>query len=294
MGLAGIHNVSVLDSSFHRESQSPISRRWANQDRPSNGPSSLLRMWRDLEGEHSVTHPQPRLEERPPQLGSDVSSIEFVSTFLSEGEGIGTSPQGQMGPQNEHEDSNSSMSELSNDFGEIERERVRQIFREWTNNSGSRGPESNGPPMSNYSRAQLLGENEWERVRVVREWVEMTTQQRGTSRGGDGEEEQQGAEIGSHIERVHDGLVVNNHCEIGCRRAIRKLCGRQALIDLLVRAERERKRELQSLLEHRPVSDFSHRNRIQVSFYEKCHLNLYLCSHLVVAMFLLACKKCDI
>ncbi|KAM7502199.1 hypothetical protein LguiB_001103 [Lonicera macranthoides] len=261
MALAGIHNVSVLDSSFHRESQSPIPRRWANQDRPSNGPSSVLRMWRDLEGEHSVTHPRPRLEERPSQLGSDVSSIEFVGTFLSEGEGIGTSPQGQMGPQNEHEDSNSFTSELSNDFSEIERERVRQIFREWTNNGGSRGHESNGPRMSNCSRAQLLGENEQERVRVVREWVEMTTQQRATSRDGDGEEEQQ--DPGSQIERVRNGLVVNNQCEIGCRRAIRKLCGRQALIDLLARAERERKRELQSLLEHRPVSDFSHRNRIQ-------------------------------
>jgi hypothetical protein len=44
-----------------------------------------------------------------------------------------------------------------------------------------------------------------------------------------------------------------------------RLRGRQAILDLLVRIERERHRELEGLLEHRAVSDFAHRNRIQVS-----------------------------
>jgi len=84
----------------------------------------------------------------------------------------------------------------------------------------------------------------------------LTSQQRGTcSSGGEG----QAAEIAT---RVHNGFFVNQR-EFGARRNIRKLCGRQALVDLLARAKQERQRELQHLLEHRPVSDFAHRNRIQ-------------------------------
>ncbi|KAL8481943.1 hypothetical protein ACS0TY_028185 [Phlomoides rotata] len=71
-----------------------------------------------------------------------------------------------------------------------------------------------------------------------------------------------GAEAGSQIEQVRDGLVVA-HPEIGARRPIYRLCGRQTLLDLLQRADCERKEELQGLLEQKPVSEFTHRNRIQ-------------------------------
>ncbi|XP_047982576.1 uncharacterized protein LOC125223457 isoform X2 [Salvia hispanica] len=54
-----------------------------------------------------------------------------------------------------------------------------------------------------------------------------------------------------------------SHCETTACRPIRRLCGRQTLLDLLQRAQCERKAELQGLLEHRPVSNFTHRNRIQ-------------------------------
>ncbi|PHT30416.1 hypothetical protein CQW23_30010 [Capsicum baccatum] len=47
-------------------------------------------------------------------------------------------------------------------------------------------------------------------------------------------------------------------------RDMLRLCGRQVLLDLLVRIERERQRELQGLLEHRTVSDLVNRNMIQV------------------------------
>lgn len=93
----------------------------------------------------------------------------------------------------------------------------------------------------------------------------MTSQQR----------EEQAPEIGDQIERGHDGYVANS-CEIGARRNLRKLCGRQALLDLLARAERERQRELQYLLECRPVSEFAHRNRIQVTCFQKaCMFDFY-------------------
>ncbi|KAL6563654.1 hypothetical protein OROGR_002613 [Orobanche gracilis] len=67
---------------------------------------------------------------------------------------------------------------------------------------------------------------------------------------------------GCQIEEVREGLVVTNR-ESGRRRPIRRLWGRQNLLDLLVRAQSERKRELSALAEHRLVSGFAHRNRIQ-------------------------------
>uniref|UniRef100_A0A5B6Z5H6 RING-type domain-containing protein n=1 Tax=Davidia involucrata TaxID=16924 RepID=A0A5B6Z5H6_DAVIN len=275
MAIAGLHNVSVLDSSFLREVQSPVSRlRWDNQDRPSTRASSLLQMWRELEGEHVVSrHPQVGVGgDRLQQQRSDGLTADLAATYMSERQGSDNEDSlvhtnevenEQMGSQNEHEDSNSSISELSTDFGEVERERVRQIFREWMN-SGIRDQEaSNVSHMNNnYSRAQLLGENERERVRIIREWVQMTSQQRGRGGTCGGSREEQAAEVGAQIEQVRDGSIVN-HCEIGAGRTIRRLCGRQALLDLLMRAERERQRELQGLLEHRPVSQFAHRNRIQ-------------------------------
>ncbi|KAB1222564.1 3-isopropylmalate dehydrogenase, chloroplastic [Morella rubra] len=50
---------------------------------------------------------------------------------------------------------------------------------------------------------------------------------------------------------------------IGPERGIRRLCGRQALLDMIKKAETGRQSELQGLLEHRAVSQFAHRNRIQ-------------------------------
>ncbi|XP_011089974.1 uncharacterized protein LOC105170765 [Sesamum indicum] len=124
-------------------------------------------------------------------------------------------------------------------------------------NSSSKGHSSYGFGINNRS-GQWLGENECERVRIIREWVQMTSQQRnncGSLRDGV-------AEAGSQIEQVRDGLVIT-HPEISARRPIRRLCGRQTLLDLLLRAQGERKRELLDLSEQRPVSDFAHRNRIQ-------------------------------
>ncbi|GMP88752.1 hypothetical protein CsSME_00040619 [Camellia sinensis var. sinensis] len=263
MAVAGLQNVSMLESSFDRESQSPLSWRWGNHhDRPSTRGSSLLQMWRELEGEHIVSHSQLRVGGRLRQNRIDGSNSDLVNAYLSEKLESDNGDSLELEDSNEnskHEDENSSSSEQSTDFGEVERERVRQIFREWMN-SGVSGVASNVSPVKSSSRAPWLGENECERVRIIREWVRMTSQQRSTCGGGSREE--QPVEIGAEIERVRDGFVVN-HCEIGARRKIHRLCGRQALLDLLARSERERQRELQELLEHRPVSDFAHRNRIQ-------------------------------
>ncbi|KAL0401644.1 UNVERIFIED_CONTAM: hypothetical protein Slati_4194300 [Sesamum latifolium] len=92
--------------------------------------------------------------------------------------------------------------------------------------------------------------------------MQMTSQQRGSRSERRGEQDN-GA--GSQVDHVREGFVANH--EEGqpehIRRHMLRLRGRQALLDLLVRIERERQRELQSLLEYRAVSDFAHRNRIQ-------------------------------
>nr|KJB08995.1 hypothetical protein B456_001G117600 [Gossypium raimondii] len=272
MAIAGLHNVSVLENSFLRESQSQASRRRGNG---STRPSSLLQMWRELEDEHVVSHAQERTNERMLQRRSndlpmtDLSDSrhsehsgvsEDVSVSVSENEFVQWLPD-QFGLQNGSEDSSNFDCEHSSDLGEVERERVRQIFQEWMN-SGGRGCTSNVSGRNNSSRAQWLGETEQERVRIIREWVQMNSQQRGSLTDS---REEQAADAGGQIERLLDGLVVNQNAgrTEHVHRGIRKLCGRQALLDMLKKAERERQTELQRLLEHRAVSNFAHRNRIQ-------------------------------
>ncbi|KAE8700201.1 Ring/U-Box superfamily protein [Hibiscus syriacus] len=270
MAIAGLHNISVLENSFLRESQSQTSGNWENG---STRASLLLQMWRELEDEHVVSHAQERASERMLQLRSDDLSVTDLSdsrnsedsgvsddVSMSENE-FGRWLPDRFGLQNGNGDSNNLNCEHSSDLGKVERERVRQNFREWMN-SGGRDHTSNFSRRNNNSRAQWLGETEQERVRIIREWVQMNSQQRGACVDSI---EEQTATVGGQIERVLDGLVVNRNAgrtEL-VRRGIRKLCGRHALLDMLKKAERERQTELQGLLEHRAVSNFAHRNRIQ-------------------------------
>ncbi|KAE8691817.1 Ring/U-Box superfamily protein [Hibiscus syriacus] len=152
-----------------------------------------------------------------------------------------------------------------NEFGQWSQDRfgsqrLMQI-QEWMNNGG-RERASTISLRNNSSRPQWLGEAEQERVGTTRECVQMNSQQRGACIQS---REAQAADIGGHIERVLSGLVVNQneHQTERVSRGIRKLCGRQALNDMLKKAESERQTEVQGLLELRAVSKFSHRKRIQ-------------------------------
>ncbi|KAJ0021443.1 hypothetical protein Pint_32034 [Pistacia integerrima] len=277
MAIAGLHNVSVLDSSFLRESQSQTSRRGGEESR-STRPSSLLQMWRELEDEHMVNHSHERVNERLPEQGGDALTADLARTDMSESLGsehgggsedasvseneFGQWSPNRFGTQNGHEDPSNLNYDRSSGLGEVERERVRQIFRDWMN-TGARECPSNISRMNHSPRAEWLGETEQERVRIIREWVQLNSQQRGAC--GDGREEHT-TEMGGQIEQVLDGLVVNQNDRtehVRSRRGIRRLCGRQALLDMIKNAESERQRELQGLLEHRAVSNFAHRNRIQ-------------------------------
>lgn len=278
MALAGLHTVSMLDSSFLRESQSPTSRRQGAVERPSTQASAILQMWRELEDEHVLNRARERVRERLRQRRSVESNTNVSTTNMSESRGsenqgsledaseseneYGTWSHDQMESQNEHGDNNGSSREQSPDLGDVERERVRQIVRGWME-SGLSDHSSNATQRNGSPRAEWLGETERERVRIVREWVQMTSQQRGARAG---RREDQAAGLGAQGEQVHEGSVAD-HDEgqpEHVRRDMRRLRGRQAILDLLVRIERERQRELQGLLEHRAVSDFAHRNRIQV------------------------------
>ncbi|XP_060182670.1 uncharacterized protein LOC132612596 isoform X1 [Lycium barbarum] len=279
MALAGLHTVSMLDSSFLRESTSPTSRRQGDSERISTRASTILQMWRELEDEHVLNRARERVRERLTQRRSmdsntNASSVNMSESRETDNQGslvdaseseneYGTWSHDPIGPQNDHRDRDNSSRENSPDLGEVERERVRHIVRGWMetgisdHSSNVSQSQRNGGP-----RGEWLGETERERVRIVREWVQMTSQQRG-ARGSHREEQSTG--LSSQGDRVREGSVVG-HEEAQpehIRRDMLRLRGRQALIDLLVRIERERQRELQGLLEHRAVSDFAHRNRIQ-------------------------------
>ncbi|XP_031118734.1 golgin subfamily A member 6-like protein 22 isoform X2 [Ipomoea triloba] len=277
MALAGLHTVSMLDSSFLRESQSPTSRHQGDVERISSQASSILRMWRELEDEHGLNRARERVrgrltQQRSVDSNTNVSSLNMSESRESDNQGsLGDASESEndygnwthdpIRQQNESREHNNSSREQSPDLGEVERERVRQIVRGWME-SGITDPSSNVAQRNGVQRGEWLGETERERVRIVREWVQMTSQQRG-SRGGRREEQHNG--VGAQVDRVREGSVIDH--EEGqpehIRRDMLRLRGRQALIDLLVRIERERQRELQGLLEHRAVSDFAHRNRIQ-------------------------------
>ncbi|XP_010543588.1 PREDICTED: uncharacterized protein LOC104816446 isoform X2 [Tarenaya hassleriana] len=285
IALAGLQTVSMLDSSFLRESQSPSSRRQGATERPSTQASAILQMWRELEDEHVLNRARGRVRERLRQQRNSDSDTNLVSLNGSESQvseingsvrdssgsetDYGAWSNDQMGVRNERGDNNSSSREQSPDLGEVERERVRQIVRGWVE-SGINDVSSNVSQRNDNRRAEWLGDTERERVRIIREWMQMASQQRGTRAGRREDRGSLGAQVdrvgdGAQGDQIREGLAVEN--EEGqpehIRRDLLRLRGRQAVIDLLMRIERERQRELQGLLEHRAVSDFAHRNRIQ-------------------------------
>ncbi|KAL0305293.1 UNVERIFIED_CONTAM: hypothetical protein Sangu_3040800 [Sesamum angustifolium] len=101
----------------------------------------------------------------------------------------------------------------------------------------------------------------------------MTSQQRGSRSGRRGEQDNG---VGSQVDHVREGFNHEEGQPEHIRRDMLRLRGRQALLDLLVRIERERQQELQGFVEYRAVSDFAHRNRIQSLTYE-FKLEVYSC-----------------
>lgn len=271
MAVAGINNVSVLESSYLGENCSPVSRRWGNQERPITRTSFIRKMWRDLEGESRLREIESQQTNGMVNgiFGSQcscssegASESEDMSINTSEAENECPRDQNQMGIQNGQLEYQNLSLQRSPAIGIADKERVRQVFREW-GSKNSNGRALNVSHKNNCSRSQWICENEFRRVRTVRQWIESNTEEAETGHVGT---EGQAREISCQVEQVcdgdGDGLGFNQN-RVGARRSIRRLYGRQALLDLLKRFEMERKKEMQSLLESRPVSTFAHRNRIQ-------------------------------
>ncbi|CAN4119431.1 unnamed protein product [Withania somnifera] len=250
MAVAGLHNVSAFGSSLFIESQSSVSRQRGEHDRPRTRASSILQMWRKLEGEHVVSNSYaPTGDRQGPQRNDGVN----------ENQNQRCTSRSHIELDNYFDDGHSVSSDLSSDLGEVERERVRQIIQEWMHTGAKSHSQSvNVSHVDNCSKAQWLGENERGRVRIIKEWVRTNIHQSVTS----SPRNEVATEIGSQLEQVREGLVVD-HSQHGERKTLCRLRGRQALVDLLTRSQRERGKELQRLLECKPVSDFAYRNRIQ-------------------------------
>eukprot|EP00252_Welwitschia_mirabilis_P006151 TRINITY_DN1688_c0_g1_i4.p1 TRINITY_DN1688_c0_g1~~TRINITY_DN1688_c0_g1_i4.p1 ORF type:complete len:965 (-),score=250.87 TRINITY_DN1688_c0_g1_i4:344-3238(-) len=330
LALAGLHAVSMLDSSFLRESSasrtdSRSSRSEARIERPSTQASSLLQMWREIEEEQRssrarerrrgrisrlevanntrenrnrdlyeedlVTHESqhhPNNESHNPDNNiipvndateSRVGSDDGIDNFQERQWATGRNDSPSIVEERRDEyrdwddsqlDSENPSREQSPELAEGERERVRQIVRGWMNANGMSGNQPN-TIHNTPQREQLLGEHERERVRLVREWVRETSQQRDIL--GNRQQQTQRYDVQPGLVRrqarqhegSQDGLDVGRQ-ENGrghINRDSLRVRGRQATVDLLVRIGRERQRELERLLEYRAVSDFAHRNRIQ-------------------------------
>lgn len=274
MALAGLHTVSMLVSSFIRDSRRTTPTGGAGEvadaERPTaTRPSSVLQRWRELEGESGGRRPQREVSN-----GMGNGSSESDEDISQTSHGLLPAVGGEI--EEEEEEGRRSGREQSPELGEGDGERVRQIVRGWTAESGTSEPGSRISSQRNESpRAEWLGETERERVRLVREWVQMASERR-EARAVRREERDQ--------VRVHHrggGLVADREDSQpeNVRRESLGLRGRQARIDLITRIAAERQRELQGLSEHRPVSQFAHRNRIQVSgiFNSFCYkLSFYL------------------
>ena len=121
-----------------------------------------------------------------------------------------------------------------------DRDRVRQIARRLTD------PAHRATAVA--ANGEWLGETERQRVRLVREWVQMASQPRDSRAASRRDEPGAG-------DRDRDR-----------RGEPPRLRGRQARLDVITRLARERQRELQGISGYHVVSEFPRRsrNRIQV------------------------------
>ncbi|KAJ4882424.1 RING/U-box superfamily protein [Raphanus sativus] len=267
IALAGLQTVSMLDSSFLRESQSTTRRQGGATERPRTQASGILRMWRELEDEHVRSRERLR-HQRSVESNNNTNLSSSIASENNESEseneyGSWSRDRHERGDNNNNNNNNSSR-EQSPDLGDGERERVRHIVRGWME-SGINDHSSNVRQRENNNnrRGEWLGDTERERVRVIREVMQVTSQQRGGGGGGGAQGSLAALEADETVRVVSGANREEGQQPQHVRRDLRRLRGRQALLDLLSRAERERQRELQGLLEHRAVSDFAHRNRIQ-------------------------------
>ncbi|MCO5615085.1 hypothetical protein L7F22_069373 [Adiantum nelumboides] len=281
LALAGLHTVSTLDASFLRESlttgdSSLTDSSGTGEERRQRRPSSRVQMWRELEERRS-----DRARHSFEQRGSDSSrfvhnaDLSHSSTLVlsEEAQAVvsdGAQPQTEDSTDWEGHEAESHLHENVEPFEsdsvraqEGEREHVRQIVQRLMTENGVQDMSSDS---NAHSRSSWLDENERERVReLAREWVRVTNEQRGImhERGG---QRLQRVTTSEHTNERHltgQAESFNENAVQWRGRRDRRFLNRQAILDILMRAERDRQTELQLLVEHRAVSDFAHRQQLQ-------------------------------
>ncbi|KAJ8465964.1 hypothetical protein OPV22_028516 [Ensete ventricosum] len=239
MALTGLHLVSMLDHSFLRESGGSSPLATSNVERPVVArASSILQKWRELEDMTSAARTERRTTVAASADGRNHSGrveLSGGSVTASESDYNGHDQWTRRNTDSSEIDTDdlSSSREQSPDPGEDARERVLQIVR--------------GEPGIAESEFRV---SQRERVR---ESVQMSRQQQGDARASMREETER---EGSDTEHEYGQA---EHV----RREMVRPRGRQVRVELIARMAAERQRELHILSEHRAVSEFAHRNRIQ-------------------------------
>ncbi|CAD6241618.1 unnamed protein product [Miscanthus lutarioriparius] len=121
-----------------------------------------------------------------------------------------------------------------------DRERVRQIARRLTDTADGQTAAATAAATGEW-----LGETERQRVRLVREWVQMASQPRDSHGGARRDEPAASADRDRRGEPP-------------------RLRGRQARLDVISRMARERQRELQGISGYHVVSEFPRRSRNRI------------------------------
>ncbi|KAJ7543440.1 hypothetical protein O6H91_09G038500 [Diphasiastrum complanatum] len=213
----------------------------------------------------------PEVEQRDSSDDSDDEQGDQVAPHLSEQEEIENAAtafsNGDTPGWQANEDNISAMGQAglrdnegeSTSVGQGEGERVRQAVQRWMNDSGMVNNESNA---ARHNRGEWLGEDERERVRALaREWVRVSNQPRPES--VDIETEHSDVQYRNLRRREREREDFADNLEENLSRDVRRRRDRQLILDLIMRTERERQRELEGLSEYRAVSHFAHRGRLQ-------------------------------
>lgn len=281
LALASLHTVTMLDASFLQESASPRSA--ANVfERPQRRASSLLQMWRDLEGDDQDSdrpHTTELVENgtspgisrlivpEEDQHDEDMSEEEQLEIIAAGGSDVPDqrAEPGDLGQQWGSEEAESApheenhMDDGSAPFGNAERDRVRQVMQRWMAQARVANT-STSPSYSPSTGDESLGQVERERSRQW-DWGGASSQHSTAS-------QQQGR--GSSLQFQTYSEVDRESMNIGLRSQRDMQMG----LDLLMRSDMERQSELQGLSQHRAVSAFPHRSRLQVLLHLLTRLNL--------------------
>ncbi|KAL2622575.1 hypothetical protein R1flu_002780 [Riccia fluitans] len=216
----------------------------------------------DLRGD-TLPHTEGAISENNLQLWEN--NQDDVGTETAEVQSVLTEPP-QTGTTIQETSDNAQVQEMErNQDGaqeaEGERERVRQIVHRYTRETSVSDSEvrSDTRPIS---RTEWLREDERERVReMTREWVRVSnveSRDASPQRQFTPSSSPPGQSLSPQVRRANGSSSVagDQHAEDSERQERRNL-------ELLLRSEQERRRELEGLSEHRSVSEFAHRRQLQ-------------------------------